>query len=242
VRRLDVTAAMAGGAKVWGRLYPAAGGTAIIAQTTDAGEAARTLFDLQTLKGGTATLTGKLVDGGADLQLEMKNVRLVRAPTMAQILTLASLRGLADTLNGEGIMFSNIVAPVQVRGRRIIVGEARATGSALGLTTKGVADMSKDTLDFQGTIAPAYGINSMVGHVPVLGQILTSRKGEGVVGLGYWAKGSFERPQVSVNPLSLVTPGILRRMFEGSGASAAPPPPAATPGAKPKKRHVTGWF
>jgi hypothetical protein len=229
VRRLDVSAVMTGGAKVWGRLYPVAGGTAILAQTADAGQAAKTLFDLQTLRGGSAVLSGKLVDGGADLMLEMKNVRLIKAPTMAQILTLASLRGLADTLNGEGVLFSNVVAPVKIRGHKLYVGDARATGSALGLTTKGVADMSSDTLDFQGTIAPAYGINSAVGHVPVLGQLLTSRKGEGVVGLGYWAKGSFEKPQVSVNPLSLVTPGILRRMFETPAKSGE------APAAKPRR-------
>ena len=65
----------------------------------------------------------------------------------------------------------------------------------------------------------------------MLGQILTSRKGEGVVGLGYYAKGSIDKPQVMVNPLSLVTPGILRRMFEGASAqpAAAAPRTAAGP-------------
>jgi len=112
----------------------------------------------------------------------------------------------------------------------VIVGESRATGSARGLTTRGVADLNTDTLDFQGSIAPAYSLNAAVGHVPVLGQILTSRKGEGVVGLGYSAKGSFEKPQVSVNPLSVLTPGILRRMFE------APPVGVDTPAPAPKRK------
>ncbi len=239
VRRLDVTAVMASGAKVWGRVYPAAGGAAIIAQTSDAGEAAKTLFDMQTLKGGSAVLSGKLVDGGADLNLEMKNVRLVHAPAMAQILTVASLRGLADTMNGDGVLFSNVVVPLQIRGHRVNVGDSRATGSALGLTAKGYVDLSKDTLDFQGTLAPAYGINSAVGHVPVLGQLLTSRKGEGVLGLGYSARGSFEKPQVSVNPLSLVTPGILRRMFEGGQTTSTPVAPAPPTKAKKPVRHTS---
>jgi hypothetical protein len=239
VRRLDVTAVMGNGAKVWGRFYPAAGGTAVIAQTSDAGEAAKTLFDMQSLKGGSAVLSGKLVDGGADLKLEMKNVRLVHAPAMAQILTVASLRGLADTLNGDGVLFSNVVAPLEIRNHRVIVGDARATGSALGLTAKGYVDLTKDTLDFQGTLAPAYGINSVVGNVPVLGKILTSRKGEGVLGLGYAARGSFEKPQVSVNPLSLVTPGILRRMFEGAPTPAAPAPAPAVRAKKPARHTAT---
>ena len=230
VRRMDVTAQTSAGSRMSGRLYPLTGGTALQVQAANAGDAARTLLGVTSLKGGTAVLTGRLVEGGADLNLQMKNVRLVKAPTMAQILTLASLRGLADTLNGEGVLFTVVDAPVQVRGRRVIVGESRATGSALGLTTRGVADLNTDTLDFQGSIAPAYSLNAAVGHVPVLGQILTSRKGEGVVGLGYSAKGSFEKPQVSVNPLSVLTPGILRRMFE------APPVGVDTPAPAPKRK------
>ena len=225
-RRLDVTAVLAGGAKVWGRLYPANGGTAILAQTGDAGEAAQTLFNIMTLRGGTATLNGKLVEGGADLNLEMKNVRMVKAPTMREILTEASLKSVSETLNTpEGVLFTNVVAPVKLRDHRLLVGESRATGPSLGVTAKGVVDLQKGTLDVEGAMAPAYGLNAAIGHVPVIGQLLTSRKGEGVVGLSYRAKGPFDKPVISVNPLSLMTPGILRRLFETSTPSQAPTPP-----------------
>ena len=238
-RRLDVTAILSGGAKVWGRLYPANGGTAVLAQTGDAGEAAQTLFNITTLRGGTATINGKLVEGGADLNLEMKNVRMVKAPTMREILTEASLKSVNETLNTEGVLFTTVVAPVKLRDHRLLVGESRATGPSLGVTAKGVADLQKGTLDFEGTMAPVYGLNAAIGHVPVIGQILTSRKGEGVVGLAYRAKGPFDKPQISVNPLSLMTPGILRRLFEGSTPSQAPtaPPPKAH---KPPARADAG--
>jgi len=230
--KLDLTAATTGGGKVKGRLFPLAGATAVSAETDDAGDLARTLFGIKSLKGGRGVLTGRLVPGGADLNVELRDVRLVRAPTMAQILTMASLQGLADTLNGDGVLFNRVVAPLQVRGRRIVVGEARATGSALGLTTKGVADLGADTLEFEGAVAPAYALNSAVGAVPVLGQLLVSRAGEGVVGLGYTARGSFDKPQVTVNPLSLVTPGILRRIFESAPVDADSPPKPARPAPK----------
>ncbi|HWE46444.1 MAG TPA: DUF3971 domain-containing protein [Caulobacteraceae bacterium] len=224
-RRLDVTATLAGGARLWGRLYPSDGTTAVLAQTTNAGEAAQTLFNIMTLRGGTATLNGKLVDGGADLNLVVKNVRMVKAPTMRQILTEASLKTVNDTLNNEGVLFTNVVAPVKLRDHRILVGESRATGPSLGVTAKGVADLQKGTFDVEGNMAPVYGLNGAIGHVPVIGQLLTSRKGEGVVGIAYRAKGPFDKPQISVNPLSLMTPGILRRLFESNTPSQAPAPP-----------------
>lgn len=223
-RRAEISARTSNGAVVRARLWPLAGATSLSLETADAGELARTLFGLETLKGGRAVVSGRLVSGGADVNVEMTDVRLVRAPTMAQILTLGSLQGLADTLNGEGVLFNRVIAPVQLRGSRLVVGEARATGSALGLTTTGVADLRAATLDFEGTLAPAYALNSAVGHVPIVGQLLVSRKGEGVVGLGYSARGSFERPQVMVNPLSLMTPGILRRIFESTPPSTEDAP------------------
>lgn len=228
-RRFDLTAYGVAGSRITGRLAPSGGFSAIQAQAANAGDAARTLFGFPSLSGGVAKISGKLVEGGADLDIQMSNVRLVKAPAMAQILTMASFRGLADTLNGEGVMFNTIEAPLQIRGPRLTIQGARATGSALGLTTRGVANLDTQTLDFQGTIAPAYALNAAIGHVPVIGQLLTSRKGEGVVGLGYAARGTFAKPQISVNPLSVLTPGILRRMFE---TPTAPAPAPAHPEAR----------
>jgi hypothetical protein len=225
VTRLDISAQTVNGGRFKGRLFPQNGFVAVQADTTDAGEVAKGLFGVKDLKGGHASINGRLVEGGADLNVEVHDVRVVHAPAMAQLLTVASFKGLADTLNGEGMLFTRVWAPVQIRGSKLVLADARATGSALGITAQGVADIDAGKLDIHGTLAPAYALNSAVGSVPVLGQILTSRKGEGIVGLGYQAKGSIDKPQVMVNPLSLVTPGILRRIFEGSSQ----PPPAAAP-------------
>ena len=105
-----------------------------------------------------------------------------------------------------------------MRGSRIVLGQSRATGRALGLTTQGVIDLNRRTVDLSGGVAPAYSLNGLVGNVPVLGDMLVSRKGEGVFGLTYTAKGGFATPRIMVNPLSLATPGILRRIFEGKPA------------------------
>jgi len=63
-------------------------------------------------------------------------------------------------------------------------------------------------------MVPAYGVNGMLGAVPILGDILASRKGEGVFGVTYAMKGNLNEPSLTTNPLSLLTPGILRRIFE----------------------------
>jgi hypothetical protein len=75
---------------------------------------------------------------------------------------------------------------------------------------EGIYDMARDRLDMQGVFSPAYALNS-------IGQIFT-RRGEGLVGLTYTMRGPARSPQVSVNPLSALTPGMFREIFR-----AAPP-------------------
>ena len=64
-------------------------------------------------------------------------------------------------------------------------------------------------------MAPSPVLNlSMLGEVPVIGDLLVSRRGEGVFGMTYSINGHAGEPRVGVNPVSALTPGILRRIFE----------------------------
>ncbi len=70
-------------------------------------------------------------------------------------------------------------------------------------------------IDVSGTVVPAYAINSALGHIPVLGEIFTGgKKGGGVFAVNYTMSGPTDDPQVNVNPLSALTPGIFRNVFD----------------------------
>ncbi len=109
-------------------------------------------------------------------------------------------------------------------------------------------DLQNNAIDIQGAIAPAYSVNAALGNVPGLGQLFVSREGEGIVAFAYTIQGSLDEPVITVNTLSALTPGILRRIFdrvenpvdemrefldaailaaEEEGAPGASPPPAA---------------
>jgi len=64
--------------------------------------------------------------------------------------------------------------------------------------------------------------------------VLVSKKGEGVFGVTYSATGNAEQPKIDVNPLSVLTPGILRRIFEGHIPTAANAPSNAPAQAEPR--------
>ncbi|MGE0856998.1 MAG: hypothetical protein AB7L18_12990, partial [Hyphomicrobiaceae bacterium] len=63
-----------------------------------------------------------------------------------------------------------------------------------------------------------------------VGQILSGPRGEGIFGITFAVQGAMADPQVIVNPLSLVAPGIFREVFQMTN-----PDPQVLPRAKARR-------
>ncbi|MGE3141696.1 MAG: AsmA-like C-terminal region-containing protein [Hyphomonadaceae bacterium] len=208
--------------------------------TEDAGFAWTALTGADNIIGGAARAAGTWRMGPpsvAQVDLVMSDFRVVRVAPMAQLLgSVGSLTGLVEMLNGDGIRFTSLEAPVTMNGNRLEIGQSHMSGPSLGFTASGDYDMRADNLDIDGVVVPSYGVNSLVSNIPILGNLLASRRGEGVIGMTYAVNGPAAAPRVGVNPLSALTPGILRRIFEPF-ANRRPTPndtgPQARAGAPP---------
>ncbi len=205
--------------------------------SSDAGSIFRTLDLANGVKGGALTVKARFDDSqpGSPMKgsIDVLKFRVSNAPVLAKILTLGSLTGISDTMQGDGIYFDHLILPFRVTGHRIHVEDARLAGPAIGLTMQGQIDRVMDVVDLEGTLVPAYTINSVLGNVPLLGPLLIGREGEGIFGMTYKVKGATDNPSVIVNPLSAIAPGFLRRLFEfGNSLPPEPTPPAINP-AKP---------
>jgi hypothetical protein len=120
----------------------------------------------------------------------------------------------------EGVRFDRIRAPFTLVGDRLRLTEAVAIGPTVGLSVSGEVDLSADRVDLTGVFSPAYALNSAVGAIPLIGGLLTGGEGRGVIAFNFAMQGPAGDPSISVNPLSVLTPGVLRRIFEGGGAAA----------------------
>ena len=54
----------------------------------------------------------------------------------------------------------------------------------------------------------------IINKIPLVGQIITGIEGEGLIGVNYKAKGTTDNPVYNINPLSVLTPGIMRNVFD----------------------------
>ncbi|MGH6933916.1 MAG: AsmA-like C-terminal domain-containing protein, partial [Dongiaceae bacterium] len=103
-------------------------------------------------------------------------------------------------------------------------------GPSIGLTATGRVNFETDTIDLRGTVVPAYAVNSFLGKIPLLGDILVGGEGEGMFAATYHARGPMADPELSVNPLAALAPGFLRGLFDIlQGGEPSPPPITALP-------------
>jgi uncharacterized protein YhdP len=185
--------------------------------TSDLGATLRLLDVSDHVTGGQLSATGHAEDNGPDRrfigQFDGSDYKVVGAPVMAQLLSLASFTSIASLLSGEGIPFARLTGDFVAQDGKVTVKQGRAYGGAVGINASGMVDLGGNMLDLEGTLVPAYMLNSIIGKIPLIGNFLVGGEGQGLFAVQFHASGAFDDPKVSVNPLSALAPGALRNLF-----------------------------
>ena len=150
----------------------------------------------------------------ANSNLIINDFKVSKVPALAQLLTLASLQGIADTLIGEGIRFESFEMKSNSEGNVLNIEDALAMGPAISILLEGYVDKGK-TVSLRGTLVPATKLNSIIASIPLVGDILVGKKtGEGVVGVSFKMKGPPKDIKTTVNPIKTLTPRFIVRAVE----------------------------
>lgn len=190
--------------------------------SADAGALFRATGTTNSVRGGAMKLNALLPDDGPTSgKLRIDNFSVADAPILAQLVSVASLTGIADLLRGQGVSFWYLDAPFSKDGDTLTLADVRAAGPSFGITTAGTLNTDSDALGLRGTIVPFNLVNQVITNIPVIGQILGG-KDSGLFAMNYSIKGNLDEPQVSVNPLSALVPGGVQKLF------TVPDPPAQT--------------
>ncbi|MGG7565563.1 hypothetical protein ACQ5SO_05305 [Rhodovulum sp. DZ06] len=209
---------------------PAGGDAATLAlASSDAGALLREAAGFEAGAGGALRADARLRppsgDGVVEGRAVIEGMSLRGDSSTVRALAAASITGVFETAGGGALLLSRIEAPFRWDGTRLTVTDALARGPSLGVTLSGDWWKAEDRLDMAGVMSPAYAINGILNEVPLLGALLGG-KGEGLLGVTFTLTGASGDPKLTANPLSALTPGALRGVFEGR---AAPAPAAQAP-------------
>jgi hypothetical protein len=201
------TGVLGGAVQIRGETLRDRGRTSVRIQSANAGATIAAAGLIKGAQGGNLNLVLRPRGGAGsyDGTLSITDMRLNNVPPPLALLSAASGIGLLEQMDGAGLNFSNVDAAFRLTPQTITIKEASAVGPSIGLSVDGFYDVASKQMDMQGVVSPFFAING-------IGSIFT-RRGEGLIGFNYTLRGPAAKPDVSVNPLSLFTPGMFREIF-----------------------------
>ena len=172
-------------------------------------------FDfIKGFEGGKLEYESIISKQSSSSNLLITDFKVSKVPALAQLLTLASLQGIADTLSGEGIRFESFEMKSNSEGNVLNIEDALAMGPAISILLEGYVDKGK-IVSLRGTLVPATKLNSIIASIPLVGDILVGKKaGEGVVGVSFKMKGPLKDIKTTINPIKTLTPRFIVRAVE----------------------------
>jgi len=183
---------------------------------------------LKNIDGGALDLQADLDLDGADLKadgaLRLRDFVFV-VPEDARYESDgddAEASPLSSYVDDDGIAFDLAELPFRLEDGIYDIEGARVNGPDIGLTLEGQVDRYFRRLNVNGVIVPAYRFNSFLGKIPIIGGLFSGGEGGGLFALSYRVEGRLPEPDVSINPMTAIMPGILRWPFEGSKGQLEP--------------------
>ena len=158
--------------------------------------------------------------------VNVRNFILVDEPRLKKLVSASSRE--TGLRNGEDAVrrlkkvktsrarFSLIRARIEKGAGYLNASDGLMRGAQIGFTFDGTIFDKNDRTNLRGTFMPAYAISQVVSVIPIIGEIFSNGRDGAFIGITYRLRGKRGSPDIEVNPLSLVTPGIFNKIFEFS--------------------------
>ncbi len=168
---------------------------------------------LNGLEKGTLEVKSEYLSNNTSItEVKVENFYLKEMPVLTKILSIGSLTGALDVLEGKGIFFKEAYLKYELVNNELKILECYGTGPSLGFVIEGRVGKD-DFASLSGSLAPANTINNFIREIPVVGKILTGKKGDGIFGASFKIKGK-DNLKVEVNPIKTLTPRFIQRFLK----------------------------
>tara|TARA_B100000575_G_scaffold276980_1_gene262891 strand:+ start:3992 stop:6184 length:2193 start_codon:yes stop_codon:yes gene_type:complete len=163
---------------------------------------------------GVLTFTSIIEENSSTSILVIDNFKVVNAPGMVKLLSLADFGGLADLAEGEGLSFEKLEIKMDTNRGFLNLRELYAVGPSISVLMEGYKEQSGLT-SLRGTLVPAKNLNKLLSKIPVIGKIIIPKDiGEGLFGVSFKIKGMPGKMKTTINPIKTLTPRFITKALE----------------------------
>ncbi|WP_204326765.1 DUF3971 domain-containing protein [Rhizobium lusitanum] len=188
----------------------------------DAGAVARFTDLYKHLRGGLLNLSLRSTgQDDWDGSLDIRNFSIIDEKKLSTIVSTPSGKNgkslnsaVKENIDTRSQSFGRGFARLVMRDGALSVENGVVRGVQVGATFQGVLKDASGKMDMTGTFMPAYGLNRLFAEVPIVGFILGNGSDRGLIGITFRLTGSFDKPNMQINPLSIIAPGVFRQIFE----------------------------
>ncbi|NGN39614.1 DUF3971 domain-containing protein [Mesorhizobium sp. CGMCC 1.15528] len=222
VNGLKVSAVTGSGSAVTVRSSSDGGQRSLQMQSADAGAILRFMNIYDNMQGGAIKLAlAAAGDGPMSGQVDTSNFWIVNEPRLASIVSTTppgderSLnQAVKSNIDTSRVQFERGFAQIEKGQGYLKIGNGVLRGPLIGTTFQGTLYDERGNMAMTGTFMPAYGLNRIFGEIPLFGAILGNGRDRGLIGVTYRLSGNAKSPNMQINPLSVIAPGIFRSIFE----------------------------
>ncbi len=166
------------------------------------------------LTGGKLLFNSLIDENHSTSNLKIENFKVVDAPGMVKLLSLADLGGLADLAEGEGISFDTLEMNIKNSNGFLKLEEIYAVGPSISVLVEGYKD-ANGLVSLRGTLVPAKNLNNLISKIPVIGDIIIPKDvGEGLFGISFKMKGMDGNIKTTINPIRTLTPRFIQKIID----------------------------
>ena len=166
------------------------------------------------LSGGKLFFTSIMDAEKSISKLKIENFKVLNAPGVIQLLSLADLGGLVDLAEGEGLSFDLLEIDMEKENNFLKLNEVLALGPSMSVLMDGYQDENGLT-SLRGTLVPAKTLNKMISKIPVIGKIVIPKEiGEGLFGVSFKMKGPKGKIKTTINPIRTITPRFIQKIID----------------------------
>ena len=166
------------------------------------------------LSGGKLSFTSLIDGSNSNSKLKIENFKVINAPGVIKLLSLADLGGLADLAEGEGLSFEVLEIDFEKNQDFLKINEILAIGSSISVLMEGYQNETGLT-SLKGTLVPAKTLNKLISKIPVIGNIVIPKEvGEGLFGVSFKMKGPKNDIKTTINPVRTLTPRFIQKIID----------------------------
>jgi Protein of unknown function len=218
----NLSAVSANGQAIVGRIIPSGDSRRLELTAGDAGALARFADIYKNMRGGLLNL--RLTSNGAKTWAGAVDIRTFSLVEENRLQTIVSTpageegrslnQAVKRDIDVSSEKFARGYAELLIRDGVVQIGNGVVRGEQVGATFQGTVRDKNGQTDMTGTFMPAYGLNRLFAELPIIGLILGNGRDRGLLGITFKLTGDIDKPKLTVNPLSIIAPGVFRSIFE----------------------------